>query len=85
MGKDRYLNLFPSEEQLMSLFTYRFFSDAATMGSMIRSESTRFGDYMDKFKKPKMPKSTSLPVIQVPISDITESRYLSTYIMKKEC
>ena len=28
---------------------------------MIRSESTKFGDYL----KPKMPKSTSLPVIQV--------------------
>eukprot|EP00088_Acartia_fossae_P055492 TRINITY_DN6439_c0_g1_i1.p1 TRINITY_DN6439_c0_g1~~TRINITY_DN6439_c0_g1_i1.p1 ORF type:complete len:376 (+),score=85.72 TRINITY_DN6439_c0_g1_i1:145-1272(+) len=56
-----------AKESLMygsSQYVQNFRSDAATMGSMIRSESTRFGDYMDKFKKPKMPKSTSLPVIQ---------------------
>lgn len=43
-----------------SQYVQNFRSDAAQVGTMIRSESTKFGDYL----KPKMPKSTSLPVIQ---------------------
>jgi len=37
--------------------------DAASVGSLIRSESTRFGDYFGR-RKTGLPKSTSLPVIQ---------------------
>lgn len=43
-----------------SQYVQNFRTDATQVGSMIRSESTRFGDYM----KPKMATSTSMPVIQ---------------------
>ena len=42
-----------------------FKSDASHVGSLIRSESTRFGSFLGgKEKTPALPKSTSLPVIQ---------------------
>lgn len=46
---------------------------------MIRSESTKFGDYL----KPKMPKSTSLPVIQVKIFNFYTKfgNMLTTFIL----
>jgi len=55
-----------AKESLMygsSQYVQNFRTDAANVSTMIRSESTRFGGYIGKVKT-KMPKSTSLPVIQ---------------------
>jgi len=46
-----------------SSYLQHFKEDATAVGSIIRSESTRFGDYFGRIK-PGLPKSTSLPVIQ---------------------
>ena len=48
-----------------------FKSDASQVGSLIRSESTKFGNILGTKAKtpPSLPKSTSLPVIQGPSPD----------------
>ena len=56
-------------------YLQNFQSDGSHVGSLIRSESTRFGSVLGaKERMPALPKSTSLPVIQTLASPEEESR-----------
>ena len=56
-------------------YLQNFQSDGSHVGSLIRSESTRFGLILGaKERMPALPKSTSLPVIQTLASPEEESR-----------